>query len=44
MLKKEVKRMQWNLPEVQPDQRAEAKYLLGITEETPDADDSEDWD
>lgn len=48
MLKKEVKRMQWNLPEVQPEQRAEAKYLLGITDEetveTPDADDSEDWD
>ena len=45
MLKKEVKRMQWNLPEVQPEQRAEAKYLLGITdedaepEETPDGDD-----
>jgi hypothetical protein len=42
MLKKEVKRIQWNLPEVQPDQRDAAEYLLGITEETPDADDSED--
>ena len=37
MLKKEVKRMQWNLPEVQSAQRAEAKYLLGITDEvTPE--------
>ena len=37
MLKKEVKRMQWNLPEVQPAQRDEAKYLLGITDEaTPE--------
>lgn len=36
MLKKEVKRMQWNLPEVQPDQRDEAEYLLGLTDE--------DWD
>ena len=25
--------MQWNLPEVQSAQRAEAKYLLGITDE-----------
>lgn len=55
MLKKEVKRMQWNLPEVQPAQRAEAKYLLGITDEvtpevpsepeTPeDPDAPADWD
>ena len=32
MLKKEVKRMEWGIPEVQPDQRAEAKYLLWITD------------
>lgn len=37
MLKKEVKRMQWGLPEVQTAQRNEAKYLLGITDEvTPE--------
>lgn len=42
MLKKEVKRMQWGLPEAQPAQRAEAKYLLGITDEdTPDAEPEE---
>ena len=29
--------MQWWLPEAQPAQRAEAKYLLGITDEvTPE--------
>lgn len=37
--------MQWGLPEAQPDQRAEAKYLLGITDEdaveTPDAEPEE---
>ena len=38
MLKKEVKRMEWGIPEVQPDQRTEAKYLLGIV------DDVDDWD
>lgn len=38
MLKKEVKRMEWGIPEVQPDQRAEAKYLLGIV------DDENNWD
>lgn len=43
--------MQWNLPEVQAEQRDAAEYLLGISEETeetpeetPDANDSEDGD
>lgn len=47
--------MQWWLPEAQPAQRAEAKYLLGITDEvtpevpsepeTPaDPDAPADWD
>ena len=50
MLKKEVKRLQWNLPEAQPEQRDVAEYMLGIVEEveepveepveeTPDGDD-----
>ena len=39
MLKKEVKRMEWGLPEEQPDQRAEAKYLLGIEDDDDDDDD-----
>lgn len=43
MLKKEVKRMEWGLPEEQPDQRAEAKYLLGITDDDDeDVDDDDD--
>lgn len=40
MLKKEVKRMEWGIAEVQPDQRAEAKYLLWITDEVVE----DSWD
>ena len=42
MLKKEVKRMEWGLPEEQPDQRAEAQYLLGITDDDDDLVDDDD--
>lgn len=42
MLKKEVKRLDWWLPEEQPDQRAEAKYLLGIVDDV-DEDENELW-
>lgn len=44
MLKKEVKRMEWGLPEEQPDQRAEAKYLLGITDDDDEDVDDDDND
>lgn len=44
MLKKEVKRMEWGLPEEQPAQRAEAKYLLGITDDDDEDVDDDDND
>lgn len=36
--------MEWGLPEEQPDQRDEAKYLLGIQDDDNNDDDNNDDD
>ena len=36
--------MEWGLPEEQPDQRAEAQYLLGIEDDDDDEEDVDDGD